>query len=270
MNTNRLHLGEVTLLPDNGELEPTVVQDFTDIAEYSRFKFGDGEAGNKYGTMLGDLVLSDAAELLRGDEVYVASSAYRVAPPASESLLTPFLTAAESAAKSADADAAFTRFKLGKAKLATDNYAGMSFEERSRTLQSDLILPDDLEFEGKNVVILDDIRVTGLREAALRQLFENAGVEHTFFYYVLNVPEGRTYPQTEAVINRRSVKTIDDVLEMASQSGFIPNVRLCKFILSQSVQDFERFCTNVPREVADTVLHYIEADNLREVVKAIP
>ncbi|HKR81436.1 MAG TPA: phosphoribosyltransferase family protein [Candidatus Saccharimonadales bacterium] len=270
MNTNRLHLGEVTLTPTDGELQPTVVHDFTNIAEYSRFKFGDGEAGNKYGTMLGDLVLSDTTELLEDGEVYVASSAYRVAPPASESLLAPFVAAAGLAAKSMDADTAFTRFKISKAKLATDNYAGMSFEERSRTLQSDLILPDDADFEGKHVVILDDIRVTGLREAALKQLLENAGVEHTSFYYVLNVPEGRAYPQTEAVINTRSVKTVDDVLEMACQPGFIPNVRLCKFILSQSVQELERFCTSVPREVANTVLHYIEADNLKEVVKAVP
>ncbi len=258
------------LLQNDGELEPTIAQDFTNIAEYSRFKFGDGEAGKKYGTMLGGLVLSDTAELLTSDEIYVASSAYRVAPPASESLLTPFLTAAESTAKSVDADTTFKRFKISKAKMATDNYAGMSFGERSRTLQSDLILPDNLNLKGKHVVILDDIRVTGLREAALRQLLENAGAKHTSFYYVLDVPEGRTYPQTEAVINIRSVKTVDDVLEMACQPGFVPNVRLCKFILSQNVHDLKRFCTCVPKEVVEMVLYYIEADNLKEVVKAIP
>lgn len=270
MNITRLHLGEIDILHTAAELEPVVIQDFTDIPEYSRFKFGDGEVGNKYGTLLGRLVLGDAPELLDNGEVYVASSAYRVAPPASESLLVPFLTSAQLAAKSSDSDTKFTRFKISKAKMATDNYAGMSFEERSRTLQSDLILPDNTDFEGRHVVILDDIRVTGLREAALKELLGKAGVGHVSFYYVLDVPAGRTYPQTEAVINIRSVKTIDDVLEIACQPGFVPNVRLCKFILSQSLQDLERFCSSVPREVVDTVLHYIEADNLREVVKAIP
>lgn len=270
MNTTRQYLGEVNISYTTAEPEPVVVQDFTDVPEYSRFKFGDGEVGSKYGTLLGRLVLSDTPELLENDNVYVASSAYRVAPPASESLLVPFLASAQSATASTGVDTTFTRFKISKAKLATDNYAGMSFEERAKTLQSDLILPCDIDFEGKHVIILDDIRVTGLREAALKRLLGKAGVEHASFYYVLDVPEGRMYSQTEAVINIRSVKTVDDVLEMACQPGFVPNVRLCKFILSQSLQDFERFCAGVPREVVDTVLHYIEADNLKEVVKAIP
>jgi|GEM_PF-2554118 len=270
MNTTSMHLGEVNLVQSAGELEPVVAQEFTDIAEYSRFKFGDGEVGNKYGSMLGGLVLADTVELLGNDEVLVASSAYRVAPPASESLLAPFLVAAERAAKSVDADTSFTRFKISKAKMATDNYASMSFAERSQTLQHDLMLPEGLDLEGKHVVILDDIRVTGLREAALQRLLEEAGVGDTSFYYVLNVPDGKAYPQTEAVINIRSVRTIDDIVELACQPGFVPNVRLCKFILSQGPQELERFCASVPAEVCDTVLHYIDADNLAEVVKAIP
>lgn len=270
MNTTRLHLGEVNILQENGELEPVVAQDFTDIAEYSQFKFGNGEVGDRYGRMLGGLVLCDSADLLANDEVYVTSSAYRIAPPASESLVTPFIIAAKSAAKTAEAKTEFTRFKLSKAKMATDKYAYMSFEERSRTLQHDLILPDGLGLEGKHVIILDDIRVTGLREAALQRLLKDAGVKHASFYYVLDVPEGKRYSYTEALINTRSVKTIDDVLEMACRPGFVPNVRLCKFILSQNVDELERFCRIVSPEVAQTVLHYIEADNLREVVKAIP
>jgi len=270
MNTTRQHLGEVNLAGTDNALDLSVAQDFTTIGEYSRFKFGDGEAASKYGMLLGRLVLSDTAALLANEEVYVASSAYRVAPPASESLLVPFMASAESAVKAVDAETAFTRFKISKAKMATDNYAGMSFEERSRTLQNDLLLPEDLDLDGRHVVILDDIRVTGLREAALKQLFEESGAKHTSFYYVLDVPDGKTYPQTEAAINIRSVKTVDDVLELACKPDFIPNVRLCKFILSQSVQEFERFCANVPDEVGETILQYIEADNLREVVKAIP
>lgn len=269
MNITRAYLGEVEVLQGTEQLEPVIPDDFTDIEEYSRFKFGDGEAGTKYGSLLGELVLADP-QILEGDRAYVASSAYRVAPPASESLLEPFIGSATNAVKSVDSDTAFTRFKISKAKLATDNYASMSFDERSRTLQGDLILPEDLDLEGRRVAILDDIRVTGLREAALTRLLEGAGVEHTSFYYVLNTPVGNTHPQTEAIINMRSVRHIDDVLELACQPGFVPNVRLCKFVLSQSVAEFERFCESVPPEVAETIQHYIKADNLEEVVKAIP
>jgi hypothetical protein len=64
------------------------------------------------------------------------------------------------------------------------------------------------------------------------------------------------------------VKSIDDVLNLALKPGFIPNVRLCKFILSQD--DRERFFALAPPEVVDIIQHYIEADDLENVIKAIP
>ena len=42
-------LGHVELLPGDEMPIPHVIEDFTDVAEYSRFKFGDGEVSKKYG-----------------------------------------------------------------------------------------------------------------------------------------------------------------------------------------------------------------------------
>lgn len=263
-------LGELLIVQEGEDLEPVVAGSFTSVEEYSRFKFGDGEVGTKYGSMLGSLALERECELAEVEDVYVASSAYRVAPPASESLLAPFIDSAQMVVESTGLPTTVNRFKIGKIAMATDNYAAMTFEQRSRTLQGDLILPEGLDLQGRRVIILDDIRVTGLRQAALEHLLGAAGVEQASFYYVLDVPDGKQHPQTEAIINMRSVRSIDDVIELAMQPGFIPNVRLCKFILSQDIAALDRFCAVVPQEVADTVLRYIEADNLREVIKAIP
>ncbi len=252
-------LGNVILSGGDVLPNPTVDQEFTDIVEYSRFKFGDGEVSEKYGSLLGELAC------VAQDKVLVASSAYRTAPPASESLVMPFVEMAHSRLS-----ASFVPFKISKAKLATDNYASLSFDERARTLQNDLILPSDIDFSGRHVVILDDIRVTGLREAALKRLFASAGVAHATFQYVLDVPEGRRFPQTEAAINVRAVKSIEDVITLAQRPDFIPNVRLCKFIISRNLSDLEIFCCRVPKSVAEMVVEYIRADNLEEVVKAIP
>ena len=108
MNITRAYLGEVEVLQGAEQMEPVIPDDFTDIEEYSRFKFGDGEAGTKYGSLLGELVLADS-QILESDGVYVASSAYRVAPPASESLLEPFIGSATNAAKSIDSDTPASR-----------------------------------------------------------------------------------------------------------------------------------------------------------------
>lgn len=269
---DKLALGELHIQTEGDEITPHLDEAFTDLGEYSQFKFGDGEIGSKYGSMLGRLVLeaSQQTALLGEDEVLIASSAYRVAPPASETLVQPFVTSANNFARSIESNTAFRSFKISKTKMATDNYAAMSFEERSQTIQNDLHLPEGIDLEGRKVVILDDIRVTGLREAALKLLLDKAGVEHASFYYILDAPQGREYPQTEAVINMNSVKNIEDILELAQQPGFVPNVRMCKFLLSQSNEAVESFLESVPVNVAETILCYINEDNLREVVKAIP
>ena len=254
-------LGHVELLPGDEMPIPHVIEDFTDVAEYSRFKFGDGEVSKKYGVMLGELACQD---IEAGDDVLVTSSAYRFAPPASESLVTPFVQ------KLCEEGINASAFKISKAKLATDNYASLSFSDRASTLQNDLILPAGIELEGKKLIALDDIRVTGLREAALKNLFESMGVDQASFFYVLDVEDGREHPETEAVINIRSVRTIEDVIALAQKPDFVPNVRLCKFIISRNIADLETFCSQVPVSVARTVVRYIEEDNLREVVKAIP
>ena len=254
-------LGHVELLPGDEMLVPQVIEDFTDIAEYSRFKFGDGEVSKKYGFLLGELACQD---IEAGDDVLVTSSAYKFAPPASESLVLPFVQKLREEGINAHI------FKISKAKLATDNYASLSFAERASTLQNDLILPAGLVLDDKKVIALDDIRVTGLREAALTNLFANSGVNLASFFYVLDVENGKEHPQTEAVINIRSVRTIEDVIVLAQKPDFVPNVRLCKFIISRSIADLQTFCDQVPDSVASTVVKYIEEDNLREVVKTIP
>lgn len=254
-------LGRVGLSPAEDMLIPYVVEEFTDIAEYSRFKFGDGEVSQKYGSMLGELACQDVDPM---DDILVTSSAYCFAPPASESLVIPFVQKLREEGVNANT------FKISKAKLATDNYASLSFSERARTLQSDLILPDDRNLKGKKVIALDDIRVTGLREAALKSLFEDVGVNQASFYYVLDVEGGKEYPQTEAIINIRSVCTIEDAIALAQKPGFVPNVRLCKFIISRSITDLEHFCKSVSKDIANIVIDYIEKDNLEEVIKTIP
>ena len=252
------------------QMEPMIREDFTDLDEYSRFKFGDGLVGIKYGTLLGSLAVSDDKSFLSNDEILVASSAYRVAPPASESLVQPFVAAANLSAQGVGLNTRFSHFKVSKAKLAADNYASMTFEERAATLQHDLILPPELKLEGRYVIMLDDIRVTGLREHALIRLLEAADVERADFFYVLNVPNGIEHPQTEAIINKRAVRNVEDIIELANQPTFVPNVRMCKFIVSQPIDALERFCAAVPQSVFKTVLHYIERDDLRSVVKFIP
>lgn len=271
MIVQREHLGELTIHLEGDTPVPVMdAVDFTDLREYSGFKYGEGSSARKYGQRLGEMVLARHSEALTSDEVYVASSAFRVAPPASQGLVAPFVDSVRSSAAEQATNVHLRTFTIGKSRLATDGYADMSFEERRATLQSDLILPTGMDFEGRTVVMLDDIRVTGLREEALQGLFTERGAVQTIFGYVLNVENGRRFPKIEGALNRTAVKNLDDVIGLACQPGFIPNVRTCKFIAARGTEAIERFCRSVPPEVAETVRHYIDSEDLENIVKIVP
>lgn len=271
MIVERAHLGELVI--DQAEGAPLPIlkdNDFTDLVEYSGFKYGEGEAAAKYGRMLGRMVVGEHSGVFIDNEVYVASSAFRVAPPASQGLVTPFVESVIGAVEDRGAETTIRTFTIGKSRLATDGYADMTFEERRATLQSDLILPGDMDFTDRTVVMLDDIRVTGLREEALEGLFTDVGAARTIFGYALNVENGREFPKIEGVLNRTAVKDLDDIIELACRPGYIPNVRACKFIAAKGSDQIERFCDSVPSEVAEIVRHYIEAEDLERIVKIVP
>jgi PRTase ComF-like len=270
MKIERVHLGDIDVGEAAGAPCPVMRADFTNLPEYSRFKFGDGEAAARYGSLLGGVAVAEHCDVFFGNDVYVASSAYRIAPPASQGLVEPFVRAAELAIAAHGERAALQTFHVGKTRLANDGYADMTFEERRATLQSDLMLPEDMSFEGRTVVLLDDIRVTGLREEALQGLLEEAGVERTLFGYAMNVQQGREYPKIEGVLNRIAIKTLDDVIKVAVRPGFIPNLRTCKYIAAQGAEEINRFCASVPAAVAATVRYYIESEDLERIVKIVP
>lgn len=271
MIIERAYLGELTIGHVNGTPQPILQEnDFTSLAEYSQFKYGEGEAAFKYGKLLGEMIIGEQSDVLLEDEVYVASSAFRVAPPASQGLVRPFVQSASSEIAAKESEVSLRTFQIGKSRLATDGYAEMTFDERRATLQSDLILPKGIDFIGKTVVMLDDIRVTGLREEALQGLFTTEGAKKTIFGYVLNVENGRDFPKIEGVLNKTAVQGIDDIIELASRPDFIPNVRTCKFIAARGSEEIERVCSEVPPEVAQTIRHYIQAEDLENIVKIVP
>jgi hypothetical protein len=270
MEVVRDQLGILAVSEQNNDFILSIAEELVNIEEYSKFKFGDGEVSAKYGSLLGGLVLGHEAEILEEDRVFVTSAAFRYAPPAAASLVGPFIQSAKTIARSVGSETEFIPFKVSKRKLATENYAALSFEERSCTVQSDLILPDNIEFQNTNLIVLDDIRVTGLREVALKDIFSNVGAAQANFFYILNTQEGCKFPQAEALINASAVKSIDDIIALANNTEFIPNVRMCKFIAAQTLDELERFCSLVPASVVDTITGYIEIENLRDVIKHTP
>lgn len=253
----------------DGVLTPVITGDAgIYIDEYSKFKYGDGAAAEKFGQTMASLLLDAHPGLLEQDMVYVTSSAYKVAPPAANALLGPFVGRADSVARQLGCDTSFEPFKIHRQTLTNGDYATMDEEERRKVMAAnELSLPAGIDFAGNTVVALDDICVTGSHEQAVERVLASAELDSLYHSYVLSVDGGTQHPNLEAAINATSINSINDIVSLSQTSEFIPNARLCKHILSQPLSDVATFCQNAPSTVVAQVCEYIKGDELDKMEK---
>lgn len=265
--SERIALSTVGLDSDN---ELTVASnlgfDAVKVDEYSQFKYGNGTIAQRYGRLMGRQVIQNFPTLLDEEAVHITSSAFKVAPPASSALLNPFMESINDYAKEEGSDTLFLPLRIHRANLTNGDYATMTIEEREAIVaQNGLSLEEGADIKQKTVIALDDIYVTGSHERSIEHVLEKNNVGDTIYSYILEAKGGKSQPKIEATINGNAVKNVEDIITLAQNKDFTPNARLCKYILSQSIADIERFTTEVPTHVRDLVVRYAVGDELHQM-----
>lgn len=270
MNMHRLALGYVGVNPESGDLAIERDPEETDEAKanlycqeaYSSFKYGDGYLAEQYGRQLADLVFKQRPELADQDTVYVTSSAYKVAPPASYSLMEPFCQAAGQMMSDQGSDLKLKIFKIDRANVAPGDYATMNLAGREAIIQGNgSSIEADIDLGGRSVIVLDDVYVTGSHEKSLARILAPEQPSDAYFGYILKVAPGAN-PKVESDLNGLGVGDIDRLIDLANHRLFTPNARVCKYLLSQTIDDLEHFCSSVPDKVIECLSYYIRGDGL--------
>lgn len=249
---------------DNSSIvEPNTTEDIICPVRYSRFKYGDGEVAGIYGTMLAEKALEDG---IIGKGTYaVTSSGYKIAPPASHSMLAPFVDRV----RQASPETIIKPFKINRGVLTQGDYASMDITERQKIMEKNgLSMPEGFDSSVDGVIALDDILVTGSHERMLHKLFIRSGLSETpiSYAYILKVEDGCADPRVEAEINHCAIRSLSHVAQLSRETSlFVPNARICKMVVSSDQATIEEFCNNVNDAALETILRYIEGDELHEM-----
>jgi hypothetical protein len=258
MRTERFCLGLV--LPGaarNMEIVPCIPELSLTRTEYSRFKYGDTRPARAYGEAMARHLLPRLLAVTGGD-ICVTSSAYRAAPPASASLLTPFLHAAQ-----AFIGLTPTPFKVHRSRPTDGDYATLDTTARRRVMRETAFsLPAGVELRGKHIVALDDIRVTGAHETALNQLFSAHAARGVTHIHILEAACDECSPTLEASLNDVAVADIDDLIALARSADFALNARFGKRILTETPEILRKFIRSVPAGLVQRLLEDAAGDGL--------
>ena len=118
--------------------------------------------------------------------------------------------------------------------IAPLDYTQLSEEERRQYFGQIHYGLGDNHINGRSVILIDDIRVTGGHEEAARAFLGSRSDHLTFGYAV--VLQGSASPRIEQDLTMAAVRSPKDLLPLMMSRSFTVTSKLCNYILS---------CTNV-------------------------
>jgi hypoxanthine phosphoribosyltransferase len=237
-----------------------------DPISYSQYKYGDGATADDYACSL--LELFEEKNVLSKDEHYfLCGSAYKQAPTAAISIAQALFNSL------LDKGYRVNSFKVN-GQSYTQDYSELSASDRGRMLANIRLSLDDnttKKVKGKKVIVIDDIRITGLHQKAMRTLLTDAGAQEVIFGYVaiLNKKSGQQCSKIEWHLNHQYVDSLDKLSRVMVKDQFLLNARICKYILGAPKNELADFLKIVSQGTLMDLLHMIEADGYHNDTKYV-
>ncbi|MDP4149562.1 MAG: phosphoribosyltransferase family protein [Bacteroidota bacterium] len=219
--------------------------------EYSRFKFGDGTAAAAFGSSLAEGFIRRHMALAPIDEqIVVIPSPYSYIPTATFAMKNHFVYRLNRWL-AAGGFPVVQETKVHRTITYKEDYGELSAEERMRLIGNDSFHIDAGFLQGKTLLFLDDIKITGSHERMiLKMVGEHRLTNQLFMLYFAELADERIHPNIENRLNYHFVKSIFDLEMIIRSETFLINTRIVKYILNY---DFDAYCLFLQNQSDDFV-----------------
>lgn len=226
-----------------------------DPRDYSRFKHGDADVQRRYGHTLADRFIETHRDLLLSDpqSIAIAPFAFMHVPTAAGNTMRYFHERLGDFLRTANKPCV-ERFHMYKhvANHSLDhNYAKVSNEERKRILSLNPLSVDEKRLAGKTVVMIDDILITGNSETRIGEALEGCGAKRVIYWYIARMDPkvAEADPGIESRLNQWEIKDVRDIARIMVPGRFNFNLRNCKFILDNQMDDVRWLANRIDRDI---------------------
>ena len=211
---------------------------------YSRFKYGHEDIAQAYGRELAKLVAERLATALEtGEPITITGTAYRSMPNAASRVAH----AVYWSLKEAGFNVIYSR--IYRMILTEGDYGRMSEADRLSATKRKSLSVDPGDYEGRHVVVIDDIKITGTIEQSSLDFFSNMPILSLTLAHVLQLNQTlhEPNPGLEGLLNQTAIKNLDDLWQMIYIAGSTEefpwhlNARTAKFILEADEEDLKKF-----------------------------
>jgi len=213
-----------------------------DPNDYSRFKFGDDLVARSFGKALADgFIKYYLAENRIADQIVVISSPYSFIPTATFAMKNYFVSQLNRWLVE-NGGLTVQEAKVHRTITYKEDYGELSAEERMNLIGNDSFHIDKDFLEGKTLLFLDDIKITGSHERMIINMAKAYGLSNEIhMLYFAELVNRQIHPNIENVLNYHQVKSIFDLEKIIKSGYFCFNTRIVKYILNTEHNSFSIF-----------------------------
>lgn len=226
-----------------------------DSIEYSKFKFGSKRVARLFGKQLAERFWLEFKDLKCKEQIVVFPSPYNFIPTATFILKDYFIRYFNDFL----IDAGRLPVEEGKIVRNTtyrEDYGGLSAEDRMKLIGNDKFHIDSEFVNGKTLIFIDDIRVTGSHERMIDKLVNEYNLTNDcHFIYFASVENSEIPAQIENDLNYAYVKSLFDVNRIIHDEEFIFNTRTVKYILNSNPIECREFLNYQSGKILSNLYH---------------
>ncbi|MFC8596848.1 phosphoribosyltransferase family protein [Isoptericola sp. NPDC057191] len=224
-----------------------------DLDAYSRMKHGDLRATGILAKALAAALVDQVPTLVSDDAVPILPVAYKAVRPACWFLARAVLDDLD-ARRAAAGLPAGRIVRVAKDAVTTTDYATASAAERSAELgRIGFRLDEDVD--GAQLVVIDDVRVTGSAETSILAALDAARPQKVVLAYVAVVEGGLAAdPAVEAALNHHVVRSPADLAGAVRRGDFVLTIRFLKRLLQAPADERAAFLDSCPPALLHEVL----------------
>jgi len=228
-----------------------------DASEYSKFKYGSKSVARKFGKILAQRFWVQVLRHNPPDKpILVYPSPYNFIPTATFVMKDYFIKFLNEYLVTAGHDPV-KEGKIYRNGSYIIDYGTMNSTERDNAMTGDAFHIDAAFAEGKIIIFIDDIKVTGSHERRIDSMVSEYGLKNKCYYlYFASVEDPTIEPQFEDFLNLNAIHSLVDVSKIIRNEEFAFNTRVVKFILNASHEEFVTFVSYQSDTFLDTLLHY--------------
>ena len=223
--------------------------------DYSKFKYGAINIAREFGYLLADRVIEKCfKDHYDGRQIVVLPSAFSYIPTASF-FMKVFFVEKLNLFLYKNGYPIVQETKINRTVTYREDYGEMSAQDRYNLISGDSFHVDKAYIEDKQLLFLDDIKITGTHERIIIKMLNDAQISNDcYMLYFAELINSNISPKFENYLNNYFVKDLEKVDYIIKNEDFIFNTRVVKYILNANPEDFKAFINNQTHDFKRDIL----------------